>query len=68
MIREKELKAELVKNGHNITWLAENLGYTPANLYNKINGKTAFTLDEVNKIRKILNLSDDMTSRIFFYT
>ena len=66
MINSNALKSVLVKSGHNIEWLADQLGYTPANMYKKLSGETRVTLNEVVQIRDILNLSDEQTKEIFF--
>lgn len=66
MINSNALKSVLVKSGHNIEWLADQLGYTPANMYKKLSGETRITLNEVVQIRDILNLSDEQTKEIFF--
>lgn len=66
MINSNALKSVLVKSGRNIEWLADQLGYTPANMYKKLSGETRITLNEVVQIRDILNLSDEQTKEIFF--
>lgn len=66
MINSNLLKAELVKNGKNVEWLAKKLGFTPANLYGKLNGSTSMTIEEANIIRTELKLDDVTTREIFF--
>lgn len=66
MINDNALKAILVRNGKNVEWLASQMGYSTTNLYNKFRGTTKMTLDEVNKIRNILNMDDRETKEIFF--
>ncbi|CAC9931757.1 hypothetical protein PEPNEM18_01075 [Aedoeadaptatus nemausensis] len=66
MINSNALKSVLIKSGHNIEWLADQLGYTPANMYKKLSGETRITLNEVVQMRDILNLSDEQTKEIFF--
>lgn len=66
MINDNALKAILMRNGKNVEWLALQMGYSKANLYNKFRGTTKMTLDEVNKIRRILNMNDEETKEIFF--
>lgn len=66
MINSNALKSVLIKRGHNVEWLADQLGCTPANMYKKLSGDTRITLNEVVKIREILNLDDEQTKEIFF--
>lgn len=66
MINDRALKSILIKSGYNVEWLATQMGYTPQNLYSKLRGRTTITLDEVNRIRHILNLNDGETKEIFF--
>lgn len=66
MINSNALKSVLIKSGHNVEWLADQLGYSSTNMYNKLSGKTMMTLNEVVKIRKILNLDDEQIKEIFF--
>lgn len=66
LINDSALKAILVKNGKNVDWLAAQMGYSSTNLYNKLRGHTNITLNEVNKIREILGMSDEETKEIFF--
>ncbi len=66
MINDKALKSILIRNGYNVEWLANQMGYTTQNLYGKLNGRITITLDEVNRMRSILNLNDMEIKEIFF--
>lgn len=50
------LRAELARRNMNIPQLAELTGIKTTTLYDKFNGRTAFTLDEAVKIRDVLGL------------
>lgn len=66
MINANKLKAKLMEEGKNVEWLAGKLGYTAANLYNKLNGNSSMTIEDANKIRKELNFDDKTIREIFF--
>lgn len=48
------LRAELARNGLNIKDLAEKLGMTHQNAYNKINGKIVFNEKDMRTIQEYL--------------
>lgn len=50
----RELLGEMVKKGITRKFLAKQLGITPKTLFNKINGITDFSWNEVKKIRDIV--------------
>lgn len=50
------LRAELARKDMSIPQLAEMTGMKTTTLYDKYNGRTAFTLDEACKIRDVLGL------------
>lgn len=50
----RELLGEMVKKGITRKILAEELGITPKTLFNKMNGITEFTWEEVKKIRQLV--------------
>ena len=51
----RELLGEMVKKGLTKKRLAEKLGVTEKTLFNKLNGKTDFTWNEVKRIRSIVS-------------
>lgn len=61
-----ELRVAMKRNGLNYTKLAEILGISYGTLWNKINQKTEFTLDEIQKLSEILDLSTEQRDQIFF--
>ena len=50
------LRAELARRNMSIPQLAELVGMKTTTLYDKYNGRTAFTLEEAVKIRDMLGL------------
>lgn len=62
----KELQVEMTRKDITLKHLAGAIGITLSGLYNKINGKTDFTLPEVQAMVKLFNLSDERMKDIFF--
>lgn len=54
-----KLKAELILQGKTVSWLAKQLGYSTANMYSKISGRTSTTIDDAKKIISALNLNGE---------
>lgn len=52
------LMAELARADISLTKLAALMGMTRANLYNKVKGKTTFTLRDITLIQEILRAND----------
>lgn len=64
------LVAELARQGLTITKLADKLGMSRNNLYNKLWGVTNFTLKDITAIQEILKAADsngDYTLEYLFY-
>lgn len=59
------LKSKMVLVDDNIDNLAEYLGQSRQNVYNKFNGKVAFSLQDVSAISKRYDLSNAETYEIF---
>lgn len=59
------LKIEMLKQGKTQGDAAQALGISRNLLNAKINGRAAFTVDQVKKLGEFLNLSDAETIRIF---
>lgn len=58
---------ETIKNtGITKTAIADKMGITRESLYNKLDGKTEFTVSEICSITNALNLSKDDRDAIFF--
>lgn len=62
------LRAELVARDMQITSLAETMGVNPQTLYNKISGRTQFTVDEAVQICDILGIVDNEKKASIFLT
>lgn len=55
----KNLKAEMARNGKTNMSMARFLGVSENTFSFKLNGKREFTLDEINKIAALFNVSID---------
>lgn len=62
----KLLKDKIKESGLKITFVAESCGLTYQGFANKINGIRDFKLVEADKLKQILNISDDDFKAIFF--
>jgi putative transcriptional regulator len=60
MVMYRELLGEMVKKSITKKQLAKNIGVSEKTLFNKLNGKTDFTWNEVKKIRKIVSPSSSL--------
>lgn len=60
-----KFKGKIIENGKNQKWLAEKLGISENTMSQKANGKTPFTLPEINKVGKLLGLSNEEKIAIF---
>ena len=52
------LLAEIARQGITIAGLADILGVTRSNMYNKLNGKTNFSLKDIKAIQDALRAND----------
>ena len=59
------LLSKLVAKGHKIKDLAGFLGMTTTNVYMKFEGINRFTLKDIDKMRKMYDLSDEDVCAIF---
>lgn len=50
------LNAELARNGLTVEILAEFMGMSKTNVYNKINGRTVFNLKDMQKIQEFFKV------------
>lgn len=67
MVNVLKLKAKLVENGKNVDFLAKNIGVNRATIYRKLDGGgNDFTIGEVDKISRVLNLTAEDINGIFF--
>lgn len=60
-----KLKGKLTENEKTYRECAEYLGITVTTFNNKINGRGKFYVDEVNKLSKLLRLSNEEKINIF---
>lgn len=60
------LKYHCSKNSLSLPQLASMLGMSESTLYRKISGESDFYRHEIIEIRRILNLSPEEASKIFF--
>lgn len=61
----QKLKGKLVEQKANYSETANNLGLSVTAFSNKMNGKSKFYIDEIEKLSKQLNLSDAEKIDIF---
>ena len=53
----RNLEAEISRKNISKSELAEHIGISPSTLYQKLNGKSKFTLPEAKKIREALGIN-----------
>ena len=61
-----ELSAELARHKISIPKAADMIGIGKKAFYSKMKGETEFKQSEISKLKKLLNLSDERISEIFF--
>ena len=61
-----KLKAKIVEKGMNVETLAKLIGVDRSSMYRKINNFEKITIGEANKIKSVLELSDEEANNIFF--
>lgn len=66
LMNGNELRAELARNNLSIPKAADAIGIGKKAFYSKIDGETQFKQDEIKRLKKLLNLSDERVSAIFF--
>lgn len=62
LLKIKMLEADL----ESYEKLAKKMNMTKGNLCNKFNGRCSWTLDNIEKIKEVLNLKDSELIEIFF--
>jgi predicted transcriptional regulator len=60
------LKGKIVEKGMNVETLAEKIGIDRSSMYRKLNNFEKITIGEAQKIKDVLNLSDEDAKTIFF--
>lgn len=67
-MKRNELNAEMARNEYSIKELARAINISESTLKKRLAMRTEFTRKELNKIRRVLNLSNDRFIDIFFGT
>ena len=60
-----KLKGKIVEEGMNVETLAERIGVDRSSMYRKLNNFEKITIGEANKIKAVLNLSNEDATDIF---
>lgn len=60
------LKGKIVEKGMNVETLAEKIGIDRSSMYRKLNNFEKITIGEAQKIKDVLELSDEQARTIFF--
>lgn len=60
------LKGKIVERGMNVETLAEKIGIDRSSMYRKLNNFEKITIGEAQKIKDVLELSDEQARTIFF--
>ncbi len=64
---DKELLKETIRNkGLKLYWIADKMEIPLYSLSRRISGDTEFKPSEINKLREVLELSDEQFMDIFF--
>ncbi|PKE22491.1 helix-turn-helix domain-containing protein [Macrococcoides caseolyticum] len=67
MVDVEELKRVMVNKGVTNERLSEELNIDPSTLYRRLKNKgSKFNIEEAQKIKEVLNLSDRAAIKIFF--
>ena len=62
----KQVNLLIEKSGLKRSWIADKLGISYQSLWNKLNGKTDFTVTESAKLKEILHLDEQEYIALFF--
>ena len=65
-MKVNELRAEIVRNGMTTEVFADKVGIGRTTLWRRFESPESFTLGEINKIAKVLNLDGKKIETIFF--
>ena len=66
MVNTKKIKARLVELGTTISHISGDMDMTPYTLGRKIGNQSDMTLNEANKLQKLLDIPDDDFNAYFF--
>jgi DNA-binding XRE family transcriptional regulator len=62
----KELRYQIARSGLTREDLGKLLGVTKTTIHRRLTGKTEWTLTELQKLKEVLELSDETLRQIFF--
>ena len=65
-MNSNELNAELARNGLSMPKAADAIGIGKKAFYAKMNGESQFKQSEIQRLKKLLKLSDERVGAIFF--
>ena len=65
-MNERELRAELVRQGFTVPTFSSAIGISKKAGYEKVKGLTNFTQAELAKAKQVLNLDNERFMTIFF--
>ena len=68
MINTGKILGKIKENGFTLSDFAARIGVSRPTLTAKIHNKSSFSVDEMNKVRKELQLTDEDCKLIFFAT
>lgn len=66
MFDRNKFRGKVVSEGLTLATVAEKIGISTAALYRKMSGESDFTRLELQRLRAVLNLTDDDLNTIFF--
>ena len=66
MFDRNKFRGKVVSEGFTLAEVAEKIGINPATLDRKMSGKSDFTRAELQKLKRLLNLTDAELNEIFF--
>lgn len=61
------LKQKIEESGYKIYFIAEKLGLTPQGLYLKLNNTNQFKASEIQKLCRILDITDPNEMKAIFF-
>jgi len=66
MFDRKKFRGKVVSEGYTLAEVAEKLYINPVTLSRKMSGESDFTRSELQKLKALLNMSDNDMNEIFF--
>jgi len=66
MFDRKKFHGRVIAEGYSLVTVAEQLGISPVTLTRKMSRNGDFTRAELQKLRTVLNLTDEDLNEIFF--